>query len=356
MSATEDGKNWQDGMTEEEKADVFEELFMKQVESWFSADIACCDNCHDDFIAEWPYAFSADDAKFQSESTDLGVFYSGSKLGEWYTEEEFNKLLPSIKCPNCWESLTYNIWPYELPFTPPDDYDMILTELAHRASETPFLLLEYPFCTKVRDAIADLYSKCCPSTSNDFLFRGRSLTPTSTPSIRDFDFPPAEVVKEGRYNHAGDPVLYFASSEAVCKEEMRNSANLYIAKFRFSVPMKILDLMTPHEDAGEHADILGFIVFSTLLSAKSQDKGFSRPEYVFSRFIKDCAKSLGFDAIRFPSTRVGSARFNLVVINRNLTLAKHASDSVIFCVQPASAALAASKKPPQESETEETGA
>ena len=315
-------------MTEELKAGIFEDLFLHEVESWFSAVIACCDNCHDDFVTKWPYAYSADEAKFQCNSINLGCFHSGSRLRDWYTEEEFKKLLPTIKCPHCGRSLTHNMWLYELPFTPPDDYEIIITKLAHRASETPFLLLEYPFCTDVRNAIADVAAKCSSSTSNDFLFRGRALSPGSSPTFGDFDFPPAQFVKEGRYNHAGDSVLYLASSEEVCKAEMRHTPNLHIAKFRFPVPLKILDLMNPHKGAGEHADILSFIVFSALLSAKSKDKGFSRPEYVFSRFIKDCAKSLGFDAIRYPSTRVGSARFNLVVINRELTLAKHATESV----------------------------
>jgi len=332
MSAPATGKNWKNGLTVEEQADVFEELFFHELESWFTADIACCDNCYDEFVAQWPYAYSADEAKLQCQSIGLDCFYSGSRLSESYTEEEFKNLLPSIKCPNCGESLTHNIWPYNLPFTPPDDYDDILSELARRASETPFLLLDYPFCAQVRAAIADVFTQCVPTASNDFLFRGRSLKAGTSPSIGDFDFPPAEFLKEGRYNHAGDPVLYLASSKEVCKEEMRRAANLHIAKFRFPVPLKILDLMNPHEDAGEHADILSFIVFSALLSAKSQDKGFSRPEYVFSRFIKDCAKSLGFDAIRYPSTRVGTARFNLVVINRTLPLSKHATDSSIFRV------------------------
>ena len=260
-------------MTEEHKADVFEELFMHEVESWFTADIACCDNCHDDFVAEWPYAYSADGAKFQCNSIDLRAFYSGSRLSDSYSEEEFQKLLPFYQMSQLRGiSSLCNIWPYNLPFTPPDDYDIILAELAHRASETPFLLLDYPFCTKVRNAIADVSAKCVPSVSNDFLFRGRSLSLLRTQGLVDFDFPPAEFVKEGRYNHAGDSVLYLASSEEVCKVEMRNAANLHIEKFRFPVPLKILDLMNPHEDADEHADILSFIVFSTLLNAKSRDK------------------------------------------------------------------------------------
>lgn len=325
-------KNWQDGLTDGEKVGVFEEIFMHEVESWFNAGIACCDNCYDDFVAQWPYAHSASEAKFQRQSIGLDCFYSGSRLSESYSEEEFMKFLPTIRCPNCGRSLTHNMWLYNLPFAPPENYDEILGELARRASETPFLLLDYPFCAQVRKAIAEIYAKSAAHASSDFLFRGRSLKAGTSPGISDFDFPPSEFVKEGRYNHSGDPVLYLASSEEVCKAEMRNATNLHIARFRFPARMKVLDFMAPHEDAGEHADILSFIVFSALLSAKSQDKGFSRPEYVFSRFIKDCAKSVGFDAIRYPSTRVGTARFNLVVINRELTLSKHATESKIICV------------------------
>lgn len=333
MNAPATVKSWNSGMSDEEIADVFEDLFMRDVESWFTAGIACCDNCHDDFVAKWPYAYVADGARFQCESTDLSSFYSGSRLIDSFTKEEFNKLLPTIKCPNCGESLTYNIWPYDLPFTPPENYQTILSEIAHQASETPFLLLDHPFCTKVRNAIGDVAATCVPIVSNDFLFRGRSFSSSSTPGIADFDFPPAAVVKEGRYNHAGDSVLYLASSEEVCRAEMRDATSLHIAKFRFPAPLKILDLMSPHEVKNEHSDILSFIIFSALLSARSKDKGFSKPEYVFSRFVKDCAKSAGFEAIRYPSTRVGTATFNLVVINRELTLARHATDNTVFSAE-----------------------
>lgn len=336
MSAAGRGKaDWQDGLSEEEKADVFEECFMHEVEAWFTANIACCDDCHDDYVEEWPYAFSADGAKFQCDAIDLDCFYSGSKLSQWYTKDEFVKWLPTIKCPNCGSSLTHNIWPYELPFAPPDDYDIILTEIADRASTTPFLLLDHPFCAELRAALEDMSSKCSQSTSDDFLFRGRSLPPGSKPGSSDFDFPPPQFVKEGRYNHAGDPVLYLASTENVCRAEMRNASDLHIARFRFPVPLKILDLMRPHEDEGDHSRILSFIVFSALLSGRSVDNGFSRPEYVFSRFVKDCARASGFDAIRYPSTRVGEDRFNLVIINPQLTLVAYAHEFSVLSMSSA---------------------
>jgi hypothetical protein len=327
---------WKEGLAQEDKEAVFEDLFMHVVEAWFSADIACCDECHDAYISEWPYAYSAEEAKFQRNSIDLRTLYSGSRLSEWYTKEEYEQLLPSVKCPNCGQPLSGNIWPYELPFKPPRDYEIILTQIARRASETPFLLLEHPFCSKVRTAISYVCKKTAIFRSDDLFFRGRSLPTNSSPSLGDFDFPPSEFVKERRYNHAGDPVLYLASSEEVCRAELRDANDLFIAKFRLPVSMKVLDLMSPHEAESEHSDMLSFIAYSALLSAKSQDKGFSRPEYVFSRLVKDCAKSSGFDAIRYGSTRVGSARFNLVVINQELTLAKHATESVILRAEPAS--------------------
>lgn len=45
---------------EEEDQYCFDELFYRDLESWFSSDIACCDNCYDDFLENWPHAYAAD--------------------------------------------------------------------------------------------------------------------------------------------------------------------------------------------------------------------------------------------------------------------------------------------------------
>lgn len=322
--------DWTKNMSEKDKIAVFEEIFLHEVESWFSQDIGCCDSCYDDFIAKWPYAYSVDDAKFQCNSIGLDSFYSGSRLSEYYSKKEYDRLLPSILCPNCGESLTHNIWPYELPFDPPDDYEQTLEQIAERAVTTPFLLLEHPFCAKVRGVVQSLFRTTKKTASSDYFARGRSLPRKYKPTLRDFDFPPADKVPEGRYNHAGDPVLYLASSEEVCRAEMREAKSLCIARFRFPVELRILDLMNPHEQDGEQAKTLSFIVFSALLSARSKDRGYERPEYVFSRFLKDCALSAGFDAIRYPSTRMGDAKSNLVVINRAFSLARYAKDFTVY--------------------------
>jgi len=67
--------------------------------------------------------------------------------------------------------------------------------------------------------------------------------------------------------------------------------------------------------------IMGRSVFSkSLMSAKQDSTGWHRPKYVFSRFIADCAKSAGFDAIKYPSTMAGNECFNLVILNDRFSL------------------------------------
>ena len=69
------------------KREGFEDLFFEELESWFSADIACCDACYDDFVDQWP-AIYLRDIEFQTSGTPLNVFYDGSDLRELFTEDE----------------------------------------------------------------------------------------------------------------------------------------------------------------------------------------------------------------------------------------------------------------------------
>jgi hypothetical protein len=62
-------------------------------------------------------------------------------------------------------------------------------------------------------------------------------------------------------------------------------------------------------------DSLAVLAYSALTSAPRHGDGWSRAEYVFSRFVADCARHAGFDAIRYPSTRLDCEGHNLAVLN-----------------------------------------
>lgn len=298
--------------------DVFEMCFFEDIESWFSADIACCDNCYDDFLSIWSRAYYANDCEFQKNSIDLDCFYSGSRLQQFYTKEEFDYYVTQISCSRCGDSLKGNIWAYELPFNVIPNFEQTIIEIGKIACFTPFLLLKHNFCQEVFSTIQKLGNVTQPFVYNSSLFRARIKQGNPLKQLSDFDFPPKNYVTEGRYNHAGNSVLYLASDIETCKAEMNNKECLAI-EFVLSSPIKILNLSESFEHELE-SDLLDNLVYSALISAKQSDDGWDKPHYIFSRFIADCAKYSGFDAIKYPSTKRTADNFNLVLINNSLTL------------------------------------
>lgn len=307
----------------------FQELFDHELESWFTASIACCDDCCDEFLSVWPYADVADDFQFQKQAIPLDVFYSGSRLRESFTKEEFDVFVERLACPRCGSALRGNIWPYELPFDFPADIEETIREVAETAGSTPFLLLEHEFCQRILGAIRDLRGSVAPSAFAASLFRARRISSEGVAeAISEFDFPPKEVVSEGRYNHSGDPVLYLASDVETCRAELRGERCI-VLELRMRPLVRILDLVDPFAVHDKHADVLNCLVYSALISSKQDGRGAHRPHYVVSRFVADCARSAGFDAIRYPSTRLSATNFNLVIVNRSLCLSGNA-DVVAF--------------------------
>jgi RES domain-containing protein len=301
-------------LTQEEKREWFPEAFFDQLESWFSADIACCDACHDEFTALWPHAYSANGAAFQRSSIDLNSFYSGSKLQELFTKEEFNEFVKDLRCPRCGGQLGANIWPYELPFDVDPLFEEFIGEIAILAELTPFLILSHKFAQEVLHTIRNVGSSLKPTIIQGNMYRARIIKFPIAEVLAEFDIPPRNLVTEGRYNHAGNPVLYLASDLQTSFEEMRRTPCI-VAELNFDTSLKVLDLVSPRDSHPEFADALSALTYSALMSAKQSDTGWHKPAYVFSRFIADCVRHSGIQGIKYPSTRITKDNYNLVIVD-----------------------------------------
>lgn len=295
--------------------DGFEEYFYRDLEKGFTADVACCWACYSDYVAKWPRLANGKDERFNEGEINLRHFYEASYLRDAFTQEEYDRFVPLLTCPRCSKPMNGMLWAFNFDFDVRDGFEDDIEEISKLAAETPFLLLDHPLCREIHTAISELAKTqtAAPITATFFRARSTSGSPVAQ-ELKEFDFPPARFVSEGRYNHAGQPVLYLADSLSTCIAEVRNAPCL-IAEINIAGAYKVLDLTDPFAAHQEHADLLNSLVFSALLSATQEDTGNLRPHYTVSRFVRDCAHRAGFDAIKYPSTRLDG--FNLVLLHRS---------------------------------------
>ena len=296
-----------EGLSEEELFEVFESIFFDELESWFSADIFCCDYCYQHVEKDWPGI--ANDENFQRQSIDMRCFYSGSRVREFFTELEFDELSKKISCPKCNSSSFCNMWPYN--FEMADKFKDTLCELNELSKKTPFLLLTHPFAQETLKLLEKLCAQVGLTDVQTAYYRGRSLDKGKKYIKKDFMSPPPNVTREGRYNHAGTSVLYLGDSPQTCFSELgKPECGIAIAKIKIEQKLKLLDWV----DIDEDDNILYTAAKSSLMSSPGENEGWFKPEYIFTRFIADCAIHAGFDGIKYPSIRRVQGH-NMVLLN-----------------------------------------
>lgn len=291
----------------------FPDLFFEEIDSWFTADIACCEQCRDDFVKQWP-AIYLHDIEFQKRGISIEQFYKGTAFRQVMTEEDFlERVHKTVRCPRCFQFISGRFWPYNLPFELPEDFEEVVTEIAATAERTPFLILSHPFAAEVFEAIKKAASGSDNLQSLSQLFRARPAADISTPNFISLGPPPAEHTSEGRFNHAGKPVFYAATTPEVAFAEIgAPDDGGYIAEVELIEPLKVFDV----SDEALSDDVLRAVFASALVSAPPAGVGWAKPEYVFSRFVADCAFQAGFDAIIYPSAREPKGR-NVAVFRKD---------------------------------------
>jgi hypothetical protein len=297
--------------------DAFNSFLGDEIESRFSSSIRCCDGCFDAFQASWPgTAFRNFD--FQKGLIRVELVVTQSRIPQVYTPAEVATLCHFVLCPRCGEYVRNAIWVHEDPAA--EKYELDIERVAALARSTPFLVLSDPFAREIRELIGRLSTRMTTTALPQPLFRARDKAsffppPMGLPAITEFGAPPAAVVKEGRFNHAGYPLLYLADSVATTLAEIgAPGEEFYVASLDITVQMRLLDLLavdTGHDDDDE---LLAALAASTLAVAPRIGTGWVKKEYIFTRFLGDCARAAGFDAIRYGSTK-HSTGCNYVVLH-----------------------------------------
>ena len=101
-------------------------------------------------------------------------------------------------------------------------------------------------------------------------------------------------------------MLYLADSIATTIAEIGAAGEeFYVAALEIQGNYRILDLIVEDLDEPER-ELLGAIAASALMAAPRTGEGWVKKEYVFTRFVADCAIAAGFDGIRYGSTKRGT--------------------------------------------------
>jgi hypothetical protein len=195
-------------------------------------------------------------------------------------------------------------WIYEHPFDVPPAFWADVGEIAALARRSPFLLLTHPFARKVFDTITTLGAAASPQLVDGSYFRARRAEGIPAPRLSDFGPPPARFVEEGRYNHAGHSMLYLAAAEGTALAEVASvGVPHHVAGLALNTQLKVLDLLLKDDVESNAETLIQCLARSALCAAPRVGEGWLKPEYVFSRFLADCARHAGFDAIRYGSTK-----------------------------------------------------
>lgn len=186
-------------------------------------------------------------------------------------------------------------------------YGKQIKALQELLQEYPSLGLLNPLSKKLHKVITE--GKVLTSNISGEWFRARKVKNSSVFRCDDMEAAPVGLARDGRYHHAGQSVLYLAETEETAVHEVLefndDSALVWIQEYKIISIDNILDLASSLDELGpEISELLVALISSDALHEKVEDrKNNWKPQYFLTRFIADCAKSAGYNGIRYMSTR-----------------------------------------------------
>ncbi|MGF7060387.1 RES family NAD+ phosphorylase [Brassicibacter mesophilus] len=144
---------------------------------------------------------------------------------------------------------------------------------------------------------------------NGLWYRGRIVSESKVYDCTDLNPPPFNKASDGRYNHAGQSVLYIGNSkDTVVSEVLEDDTKpslIWLQNYEISKVDNILDLRSDWNSLVSSESIVVLaILTSRLMEKKVTDrKNRWKPEYFITRYVADCARLAEYKGIMYNSTR-----------------------------------------------------
>lgn len=184
-------------------------------------------------------------------------------------------------------------------------YKPLIDEFDALIEKTPLLAFSHKFGKRLFD---DLKKSELPITEIEgTYFRAREVKNSDIMSKEKMMHPPIGKPQEGRYNHSGQSHLYLSRDWKTAIEEVIGGNEDKIAwtiELNIGKVDKILDLsfdwtQTTPETSPVYLALCG----QNYVNRFDRNDELWKPDYFLTRFIMDCAKILGYNGIRYHSTK-----------------------------------------------------
>ncbi len=186
-------------------------------------------------------------------------------------------------------------------------YKKHIEKLLEYINSYPSLALNNPVAKAIHKEISNSKVPEC-TIENVTVYRCRMPEGNKTFSFKEIHAPEVGISNAGRYNHFGQSVLYVSSyPETAVTEvsgESKGDIKIWMQKYTIKKIGKILDLTSDWEGFLKLSTIFTAIINNRILEQTSPGNTSTwKPEYLFTIFISDCAKSCGYNGIKYPAIK-----------------------------------------------------
>lgn len=194
-------------------------------------------------------------------------------------------------------------------------YGKEVQQLEQDLENYPLLVLNNKLAKRILKELKEEKLPVCFVKGN--FFRARRVESSEVYNSDKMYNPPKGKPTEGRFNHAGQSHLYLAScKEVAIKEVINEEPSLLVWSQEFTIKRRVSNILDLSFDWGNLSTSTSILLLALhikdSISRKDRNKDLWRPDYYLTRFIMDCAKSLGYNGIKYNSTK-DSFEFDVVL-------------------------------------------